>query len=142
MIFYMLWDKKTGLWYKRHHGRGGSYWVEQNEASVWTTPAGPRACLGPIRRDNRRITRAGYTATHIREPEIVSFQAGNPVTVGLVICDDWEGMYLNGKLVTEGHHIRLNEMLRHLGIKCIELHPDDTWLEEGPGLPEDFNEVS
>ena len=58
MKIYMVRDKRTGRFYKRLSGVS-SNWVDQEEASVWTTPTGPHACLGTISQTNRRMARYG-----------------------------------------------------------------------------------
>ena len=140
MKIYMVRDKRTGRFYKRLSGVSPN-WVDQEEASVWTTPAGPHACLGTISQTNRRMAR--YGAAYLRDPEIMvlTVPAEASVKVGLVRGDDWEGLYLDGKLVEEGHHLRLTDVLKHFGIECEEVWPDDSWLEERGRLPENFDEV-
>jgi hypothetical protein len=138
MNFYQIRDKKTGLWYKRGPDYG-SNWVDQQEASVWTTPAGPNACLGTITRRNRRMVRFGPSA--IREPEVVTLIAGGAGKVTFVDGDDWEGLYIDGKLDTEGHHVRIDDLLRLLGIDGQQIYADDAWLAERGNLPENLDEV-
>lgn len=64
MKFYMIEDLNSKLWYKR--GPFGGGWVEQDQASVWTTPAGPGAAKGNITHYNK--THSGRILP--REPEI------------------------------------------------------------------------
>jgi len=130
--FYMLRDNATGLYYRRIHNRGGESWVKQKEASVWASPDGPRACLGTITRRNRGKMPAGL--------EIVPVVPGLPA-ITLVDGDDWEGLYLDGKLVQEGHHVRLEDIFRHLGIEANFVYPDTEWLEARGNLPENLREV-
>lgn len=138
MIVYQIRDKKTGRFYKC--GPNDSiHWVNQQEASVWTTPEGPNACLGTITRRSRPATY--FALGDGREPEIVSFQIVSPVTVGVIYGNDREALYLNGKLVQEDHHIPLNVILQFLGIDCEIAYPDDSWLEARGRFPENFDEV-
>jgi len=50
-------------------------------------------------------------------------------------CGDWEAWYLNGKLIAEGHHVRVTDILDALSnvfpntYKCIEI--SDEKAEEG-----------
>lgn len=55
--------------------------------------------------------------------------------------DDWEGLYIDGKLVQEGHVIQKDELLRHFGITLdtVEVAPD--WLEDRGGFPEKLSDV-
>lgn len=147
MNFYMVRDKKTGLFYKRIYGRSGSPWEAQEDASVWTTRKGAASCFGAITQQNARSARR-FGPSAIREPEIVTLMGVDPasgpsqsVTVGFVDCDDWEGLYINGRLIEQSHHIRLDEVLAHLGIKCVCYYPDDAWLEERGDLPENLDDV-
>lgn len=55
--------------------------------------------------------------------------------------DDWQGLYINGRLIEEGHHIHLDDLLKHLGIDGEVICPDDAWLTERGGLPMDLAEV-
>ncbi len=32
---------------------------------------------------------------------------------------DWEGLYVNGRLMTEGHSLSVHEVLGVLGIECV-----------------------
>jgi hypothetical protein len=138
MNFHMVRDTKTGLYYKRIHGRSGTPWVDQEAASVWTTPEGARACLGAIAQQNRRMARFGPAA--IREPEIVTIPVSRP-KVAFVDGDDWQGVYIDGKLQEQGHHIRIDELLRLLGIDGEQIYADDDWLAKRGGLPPDLDEV-
>ena len=55
---------------------------------------------------------------------------------------DWEGYYLNGKLLGQGHSVRANELLEALGfdVENIELTTEE--IEElGCQLPKDIKEV-
>jgi hypothetical protein len=65
MTFYMLRDKKTGKWYRR--GSESGSWVDQSNASVWTSPDGPQACKGVI-------TKRNWHRSSVREPEIVAIE--------------------------------------------------------------------
>jgi hypothetical protein len=67
MIFYMIEDLNSGKWYKR--GSCGGNWVAKDQASVWTTKAGPSACLGGISCYNRWLAHRKSTRLP-REPEI------------------------------------------------------------------------
>jgi hypothetical protein len=130
----MIQDMGTGLFYKRggqHYGR----WVPQEEASVWTTPGGPRGCLGAIKRYNRRL---GLKV--LRQPNIVTIQTDKPRVI-LVCGDDWQGLYINGKLVEEGHNIPLDEIFKYLGIEGRSITVNDEWLQEQGRLPENLDEV-
>jgi len=57
-------------------------------------------------------------------------------------CDDWEGLYLNGIRLTEGHELHLNEfaetVILHGGVitSYYRLEVDNDWLMECGSLPE------
>jgi hypothetical protein len=63
----------------------------------------------------------------------------------IVQGDDWQGIYIDGKLKTEGHQI---ELLAGINI-AIENKVDDadsawcdlTWLHERGDLPQDLKDV-
>ena len=61
--------------------------------------------------------------------------------VTLVKADDWAGLYLDGKLIEQGHDIRIDDLLRHLGIKAEILWANDEWLNKLGGLPTNLEEV-
>jgi hypothetical protein len=50
--------------------------------------------------------------------------------VNIVSVDDWEVLYIDGKKVDEGHSLRVEDVLKHIGIefKSEFLEPDE---EEG-----------
>lgn len=58
-----------------------------------------------------------------------------------VIGDDWEGVYLDGKLKAEGHHVTLREFVELLGLEFETVEADDVWLDNMASLPEDLNDV-
>lgn len=68
-----------------------------------------------------------------------------PPEVVRVSVDDWEGVYLDGKLVAENHSLRASDILRifaKLGlITYMAREGDSEWLEEEGRLPELLAEV-
>ena len=50
--------------------------------------------------------------------------------------DDWEGIYIDGKLVEEGHNVQLRDFAKHVGITLQEIEADLEWLEDEGSLPE------
>jgi len=110
--------------------------VPQESASVWTTPSGPQGCLPRIARNNLRIVHPAY----LRDPEVVTFQVNAPF-VTFVEADDWQGLYLDGKLVEEDHCVRVDDVLRRLGITCEQIYADDQWLARRGSLPKDRNNI-
>jgi hypothetical protein len=75
------------------------------------------------------------------EPEIVELNTTSLPSITFVDGDDWEGLYLDGKLVDEGHHVRLGDIFRHLGIAFNVIYPDMEWLGERGNLPQNLDEV-
>lgn len=57
--------------------------------------------------------------------------------------DDWEGLYVNGKLVTEDHKIRLQDLAvaLKLNFKRVEFNSDWLLHKMGGGLPEDVKDL-
>jgi len=89
MILYMVRDKKTGLYYKRGSGWKNDNWVAQKEASIWTTPGGPRGALGNITKWNERIKRVSTPQqVKTRDPEIVTLEAHLLIQVTFVDGDN------------------------------------------------------
>lgn len=64
---------------------------------------------------------------------------------GLVIVSaesgDWEGLYRNGILLTQGHSLRIWEVLKLLGFCVEERVADDEWIENNGSLPESLDWV-
>lgn len=54
---------------------------------------------------------------------------------------DWEGLYIDGKLVTEGHRIRKEDLLGHFGITLDTIETAEGWLESRGKLPENLSDV-
>lgn len=56
---------------------------------------------------------------------------------------DWVGLYLDGKLATEGHSLNADQVLQQLGLKYQIKHMSNEWCEGHGRLPnkeEDCNE--
>lgn len=59
--------------------------------------------------------------------------------------DDWEGMYVNGRLAIEGHSVGLYDALTELtgktltGFECRVC--DHRWLYDHGNLPDDIGDV-
>jgi hypothetical protein len=61
--------------------------------------------------------------------------------IDLVYGDDWIGLYLDGKLVEEGHSLEPFHVLDALGIKHTYHAADIDWLHEEGCLPERLDDV-
>lgn len=66
----------------------------------------------------------------------------------IVNANEWAGLYIDGKLVTEGHSIREGELVEHLAAHgvCItrhELspHADARMCQNGDTMPTNFSDV-
>lgn len=55
--------------------------------------------------------------------------------------DDWVGVYIDGKLITQGHQINSRELLRELGYFVEFFEPDYDWLDGEGSLPDDLQDV-
>lgn len=58
--------------------------------------------------------------------------------------DDWEGLYINGKLVYENHIISAStvlEILEAWDVKAARIEIDDGWIMNRGTLPEDAADV-
>lgn len=58
-----------------------------------------------------------------------------------VRASDWEGVYLDGKLLDQGHSVRSDELGKHLGYKIKSVSVDEQWLEDNSELPDGLSEV-
>ncbi len=62
--------------------------------------------------------------------------------VVIVDADDWQGLYVNGKLQYENHEIRPDEILKILGINYRIIECDSNWIEnQGGRLPKNLEMV-
>ena len=61
------------------------------------------------------------------------------MNITLAKGEDWEGLYLNGKLIEQNHKISCVDMLKLLGQSVVYVDLD--WLEEKGTLPENLSDV-
>ncbi len=59
----------------------------------------------------------------------------------LLQSDDWDGLFIDGKLVTEGHSISLYKFCKILGIKVDFKEVDDEYMYEMGSFPENLDEI-
>jgi hypothetical protein len=50
--------------------------------------------------------------------------------------DDWEGIYIDGKILDQGHDINWKEVLSNLGFELKIQEADYDWLAEQGALPD------
>jgi hypothetical protein len=58
-----------------------------------------------------------------------------------VTSDEWEGIYVDGKLVCENHSLSIREFLEYTGVECDRMDCDEDWMADHGHLPEDLAEV-
>lgn len=63
------------------------------------------------------------------------------MTGKIVYVDDWEGLYVGDKLISEGHSLRVSDVLSHFGIGIDYVEADEDWLLERGSLPKSFKKV-
>lgn len=61
--------------------------------------------------------------------------------ITIVTSNDWQGLYADGKLLDEGHYVRLDDALRLLGHDVEGYEIDNEWMENEGGLPNDLKDV-
>lgn len=54
---------------------------------------------------------------------------------------DWEGLYVDGQLVAEGHTLKWWDVLRALSIDYNTINADEEWMYDVGRLPEKLDEV-
>lgn len=59
----------------------------------------------------------------------------------LACFDDWEGLYIDGKLVVEDHSITLESFARHAGVNLSEKQVNYDWMQYRSRFPENLSEV-
>lgn len=64
-----------------------------------------------------------------------------PRKATLVFGEDWQGLYLDGKLAAEGHRLNARDVLDALGIAHESFDADNDWLCARGDLPVDLDEV-
>lgn len=61
--------------------------------------------------------------------------------ISIVYGDDWEGVYINGKLHHQMHKISWINVLADLGFSLERFEVDPEWLEKELELPQDLKNV-
>ena len=63
--------------------------------------------------------------------------------ITIVSGDDWQGLYLNGELLDQGHSANLREVLKSLGynVENIYIEQEEIWEELGNSCPNDLDHV-
>lgn len=61
-------------------------------------------------------------------------------SVHLVYMDDWQALYVDGKLVLENHSLRAKDILKAIGVEFQALHLEEN-LEIRECLPANFEEL-
>ena len=65
-----------------------------------------------------------------------------PVITFVSNYDDWEGVYIDGKLFEEGHDADWLRVLEHLGHRIADsIYADTEWLQARGSLPKDIKDV-
>jgi hypothetical protein len=54
---------------------------------------------------------------------------------------DWEGLFIDGKLVREGHSLHWSHVLEALGIEYDSFDADEDWMYEHGSFPDDLKDV-
>jgi hypothetical protein len=54
---------------------------------------------------------------------------------------DWYGLYRDGKLLTEGHSLDVEEVLSLLGFDVSQKEAAEDWLEDRGDLPKKLKDV-
>ena len=66
----------------------------------------------------------------LSKPEIVLFEG-----------EDWGGIYINGKLAVEGHHVRTSDLIEAMDLQVRHLTYDEAWIETYGSLPDKLSDV-
>lgn len=56
-------------------------------------------------------------------------------------ADDWVGLYVDGKLVDEGHSFTIPMFIDMLDIDCAVRTPNDEWITDRGGFPANIKDV-
>ncbi len=55
--------------------------------------------------------------------------------------DNWEGVYIDDKLISQDHSLRVDVILEALGYKIEDVLTEEGWLEDQGYLPENLEDV-
>jgi len=61
--------------------------------------------------------------------------------VSIVVADDWEGLYIDDKLVFEGHRIDVRTFSENVGVDVKFMEADIDWLARRGRLTEKLDDV-
>lgn len=61
--------------------------------------------------------------------------------IKIVKADDWMGVYIDEKLVYEGHSIAEDKLIKLCNIEHELIWCDDEWLCDRGNLPKEFKDV-
>lgn len=123
-------------WYKATHHGNTNGWVEQDQATVWTTKQGPAAA--------KSQWLAKWRRRHSGEDDpvltVVEFHLQTPTRVVITRDEDgdWSGLYVNGELVYQNHRISADDVLEALGIEYETRGID---LGDGGSFPQDYKDL-
>lgn len=56
--------------------------------------------------------------------------------------EDWEGLYIDGKLVDEDHHLQLKDVLKLLGYDVVVKECNFDWICDRGLLPDNLDDVN
>ena len=59
----------------------------------------------------------------------------------LAVANDWEGVYVDGKLFAEEHSIPLDTLAEACGVKLSHIECDEEWLSDIGELPAKLADV-
>jgi hypothetical protein len=61
--------------------------------------------------------------------------------ITFVVGDDWEGLYIDGRLEAQNNSLGAREVLRAIGLFYDYLEVDDDWLDDLTTLPQNLADV-
>lgn len=78
-----------------------------------------------------------------KEPAVTKKEGTQKIVI--TQCEDWQGLYVDGKLLYENHHITARDISEHcrLDIKFVDLGENEDVLEEhGYHFPELLSDLN
>lgn len=61
--------------------------------------------------------------------------------IKLLRADDWEGLFVDGRLVTEGHSLTAEDIIRGLKLDYNSGWINQEWMEDHGSFPYDVNDI-
>lgn len=59
----------------------------------------------------------------------------------IVTCDDWQGLFCDGRLLEENHSLDLRDTIERMSVDCRFEQADEQWMNEEGRFPAELSKV-